>query len=198
MTTSEPLLPLDWKPTVCPDPGACLDPLRVRTHRRSIRKVRASTAIKRDSSSTPFDWELSSDPLSSALRTSIAFDIAELTGSAPHWSVSATSQGRLLWELALSAPSTSASASGSWQPTPRAHKGGLPDSHGKRLAIPLPDGSSSDDLKTAASAWNTSGRKLLAAVYELMMGYPIGWLSGPEKPTATPSFLSSPSSSFEP
>ena len=77
-------------------------------------------------------------------------------------------------------------------PTPRAEKGGLPDSHGKRLAVPLPDGSTSDILEIAAAAWDTSGRKLLAAMYELMMGYPIGWLSKLATPTETPSTRSTP------
>lgn len=73
------------------------------------------------------------------------------------------------------------------RPTPRAHKGGLPDSHGVRLAVPLPDGTETRDLKTAAAAWGTSGRTLLAAIYNLMMGFPPGWLSEPDQPSETAS-----------
>ncbi|HKT54496.1 MAG TPA: hypothetical protein VJP88_08585 [Caulobacteraceae bacterium] len=111
-----------------------------------------------------------------------------------------------------SGPSSSA-----WTPTPRAHKGGLPDSHGwvptpaaqtgryrgqiggggahareKVEAMSLTWSHASEAGKTApleslASSVGLSGRQTLAAIYEHMLGFPPGHLSGPEKPTETPS-----------
>jgi hypothetical protein len=137
------------------------------------------------------------DPIGSHLRTYLASELGELTGSSLRWSRQDLPSRPNRGGFCGGGKGPRSQRVVSLHPTPRAEKGGLPDSHGRRLAVPLPDGSTSQDLATAARAWRTSGRRLLAAIYELMMGFPTGWLISRAAHTAMLSTRSSRSSSPE-
>ena len=70
-----------------------------------------------------------------------------------------------------------------WAPTPTAAN------YGSNVALG-PDGKRTgkkrSSLGSLASSVGLSGRQTLAAIYEHMMGYPVGWLSNAGKPTETP------------
>lgn len=110
-----------------------------------------------------------------------------------HWKESATPAGRSWWKLECSAPGMGVPVLSSLLPTCRANKGGLPDSHGRtdmwgRTLMGAPSAS----LDMIAKALDLPGRNLLASIYENMMGFPVGWLNVPAKPTETPCCLNSP------
>lgn len=173
------------------------------------------------------------------LRTAISSRLEAMTKSQFTWNAKVTSFGRPYSALRMPARPIGVpdvSSSDGFLPTPRAHKGGLPDSHGDVSAwmhtptvvgnhlapemakwagawthfIPTPTaqdygsnkggaagrtGPERPSLSTLARAWGLSGRQSLAAIYEHMMGFPIGWLSELEAPTETASSPRSPKSS---
>lgn len=84
-----------------------------------------------------------------------------------------------------------------WLATPRAHKGGLPDSHGRTqewvdLLAHGQGRRGRTDLAHLSYWLGLPGRNLLAAIYEHMNGFPPGWLSNAVRPTETPSSRNSP------
>lgn len=117
-----------------------------------------TTCSLRPSASSP-----SLDLLGHRLRTHLASDLEDMTGSRMKWRRSATPAGRSWWVLPVPVRPIGADARGSWLltptetgnlacesmdkwpggwgnfiPTGRANKGGLPDSHGAVPFIPTP------------------------------------------------------------
>jgi hypothetical protein len=70
-----------------------------------------------------------------------------------------------------------------WAPTPTAAN------YGSNIALG-PNGKRTgrkrSSLASLASSVGLSGRLILAAIYEHMMGYPVGWLSGAARHMETP------------
>lgn len=83
------------------------------------------------SSSKPSASSPSLDLLGLHLRTHLASELSAMTGSLTKWKLSASPAGRSWWVLQMPERPIGASDSGSYVPTGRANKGGLPDSHGK-------------------------------------------------------------------
>lgn len=156
----------------------------VRSIPRSI--VEAGGSMATTSSSTRSGSSMSADHVGRLLRTALGYELAAMTGSPVRWKRSATPAGRLWFNA--SGRAIDADDPSSLLPTCRAHKGGLPDSHGNTsmwgaLLISEPGAS----LAEIGERLGLSGRQILAAMYENMMGFPPGFLSNAVKPTATPS-----------
>lgn len=163
-------------------------------------------------SSRPSVSSESADLAGLLLRTALTSALAAQTGFLGNWKRRATPAGRSWWVLEMPAERIGASGPGSWAPTPRASKGGLPDSHGVAPFIHTPKRKDNllspsmvkwagsplhhlgkPSLSSIASSVGLSGRALLASIYERMMGFPPGWLSAAARRMETPSPPSSPS-----
>ena len=243
MTTSGRSPANDCLPTLELFPTSSLGLPPAKTSAAPTPGAKASMAKSRASSSKPSVSLERSALVGSLLRTAIASELEAMTGSPQRWKHTVTTAGRSWWALEMPAGPISASEPGSlaWTPTPRANKGGLPDSHGwtptpvaqagskkgggelggggsaarkrvEELAIlwaPTPTkslygsnvalgadgkrtGKKRSSLASLASSVGLSGRLILAAIYEHMMGYPVGWLSNAARLTATPSPPKSP------
>jgi hypothetical protein len=124
------------------------------------------------------------------LKTALASELAAMTGSPVSWKRLATPAGRSFYQGL--GPAMGGRGRSSLLPTCRAHKGGLPDSHGNTsMWGAVLCGRAGLGLVEISKRLGLPGRNVLAAIYENMMGFPPGWLIGRVKPMATRSSRSS-------
>lgn len=215
MTTFGPLQQNDSGPISdgCQTGSSARHPAR--TPAAPTPAARASTGSAPDCSSRQSDSSASADLLGAALRTSLASELAALTGCSPSWKLSATPAGRSWWVLSMPARRTGDSGCGSLLPTCRVSQGAYTrDGKTKRARLTLegivlgkmlPTPTARDWRSGKASeatfsknsrplseqlqrgAVGTVGLSVLLAVCEWLMGYPPGWIA-----TASPGPAPSP------
>lgn len=125
--------------------------------RSTVPRIREAVVCGRtDCSLRPPALSASYAQRGSLLRTALESTLRDGTSFHASWSVRVTRFGRPYWKLAtperpIGAPAPSSSAD--WLPTPRAEKGGLPDSHGDLSAWMLTPTETGNMLSLSMEKW---------------------------------------------